>query len=90
MKRLFIIAMVSLSVLYMCDYFLIRYRIQNNHDPFGVVQVERYYTVPQKNGSTEFFYGEPEKEACVHSLFPHFGDNPCWYANRRKEKRIDL
>jgi hypothetical protein len=55
-----------------------------------VVQIRRYYAVPQKNGRTEFSPAEPESRTCVHSLFPHLGCSPCWYVNRHTQKRIDM
>ena len=90
MKRLLIIALVSLSILYIADYGVIRYRMATNRTAFGVVTVERYYAVPQKNRKTEFYFDQPENQSCVHSLFPHFGYSPCWYLNRKKVKRINM
>ena len=37
-----------------------------------------------------FIFDEPESRTCVHSLFPHLGQPPCWYAERRNVKRTDL
>ena len=90
MKRVLILAALLLSVLYIGDYLSVRYRIQNRRDPFGAVEIQRYYAVKQKDGKTEFIFDQPETQVCVHSLFPHFGSSPCWYVNRRKLKRIDM
>jgi hypothetical protein len=53
---------------------------------FGTVQVHPYYAVRKKNKQIEFMFLDPRTEVCVHSVFPHFGNRPCWYAERRKER----
>lgn len=90
MKRILVAALISLSVLYIGDYVLIRYRMAKNRTPFGVVAIQRYYAVPQKNRKTEFYFDQPEMQRCVHSLFPHFGYSPCWYLNRKQVKQISV
>jgi hypothetical protein len=52
--------------------------------------VRRYYAVPQKSGKIEFLHADPQEQNCVHSLFPHMGDAPCWYMLRHTEQRIDM
>jgi hypothetical protein len=89
-KRILVVVLVSLSLLYIGDYVSIRYRMARNRVPFGAVTVQRYYAVPQKNRKTEFYFDQPETQACVHSLFPHFGYSPCWYLNRKKVKQIKV
>ncbi len=86
MKRVLIIAAVLLSVLYLGDYAVVR----TSRNPFGVVQIRRYYAIPQKNGRTQFSPADPESRTCVHSLFPHMGCSPCWYVSRHTQKRIDM
>ena len=86
-----VLSLVLLTIAaYVSDYFLLRYRIATNRNPFGTAQVQRYYAVPRKDGKTEFFFDQPVNEPCVHSLFPHAGEPPCWYAVRKKEKRVNL
>lgn len=89
-KRILVVTLLSLGILYVCDYLSLRYRIPNHRDPFGSVNIQPYYAVPRKDGRTEFLLDEPRTERCVHSLFPHFGDNPCWYVSRRADRRIDM
>jgi hypothetical protein len=89
-KRVLIIAFVSLSILYIGDYISIRYRVAKNRTPFGVVTVQTYYAVPQKNRKTEFYFDQPQNQSCIHSLFPHFGYSPCWYLNRKRVKQINM
>ena len=82
--------MVSLGALYAGDYSILRYRIWRGREPYGQVTVHHYDAVPLRNGKTEIFPLAPDNETCVHSLFPHFAFNPCWYVSRHTEDRIDL
>ena len=85
-------ALVCLALLLLVfggDYLSLRYRIPGRPQ-FGQITVEVLYAIHQKNGKTEYQIGQPEIDQCVHSLFPHFGCNPCWYANRHTERRIDI
>ncbi|HEY6291364.1 MAG TPA: hypothetical protein VI455_07375 [Terriglobia bacterium] len=90
MKRILLDAALLLAMLYAGDYLFVRYRIPKSRDPFGSVQVQRYYAVMKKDGKPDFYFQPPETQTCVHSLFPHLGYRPCWYLNRRKVQRIDM
>jgi hypothetical protein len=89
-QRTLLGALVLLVLIYAGDFLLLRYRIATNHGPFGTDTVRTYYAVPQKNHKTEFLFDEPQDETCVHSLFPHLGDEPCWYLSTHKDQRIDI
>jgi hypothetical protein len=84
------IAVLVLILLYSSDYLLARYRVAKGLNATGTVEVVNYSAVPEKNNREEFFYGDPETEECVHALFPHFGDAPCWYTGKTREERTDL
>jgi hypothetical protein len=78
-------------IAYAGDYGLLQLRIHNgNGNAFGTVTVHRYYAVPQKSGKLEFLSTDPQDQTCVHSLFPHLGNAPCWYLVRHTEQRINL
>jgi hypothetical protein len=89
LKRILLIAGVALVVLYGGDYLRVRYRMAHPQagDAFGSVTVVDATTL--KNGKTEFFLDQAQKQVCVHALFPHFGDSPCWYASRKTVKTIE-
>lgn len=78
------------AVLYGGDWVCLRYRIWRHGDGFGSVTVTPVYVIHEKNGRTEYQVAPPQDEACVHSLFPHFGYGPCWYVSRHTEKRIEI
>jgi hypothetical protein len=75
---------------YICDYCSLRFQIPGGRPQFGQVAVNTLYVIQQKNGKTEYQFGQPETDLCVHSLFPHFGSNPCWYATRHTERRVEI
>jgi hypothetical protein len=94
LKRILIrvlVAVVAAGVLaYSGDYLWLQYRILKAQNPYGTVRVNGYDAVPLKNGKTEFYPLDPVDQTCVHSLFPHFGDPPCWYLERHADRRVDL
>ena len=88
-RALAALVIVSASA-YVLDYLVLRFRIASNRQPFGSITVHPYYAVPQKGQKTEFILGDPTVQQCVHSLFPHMGDNPCWYLTTHTDQRIDM
>jgi hypothetical protein len=86
MKRILFVVAAALCLLYAGDWVSVRYR----SEPFGAVQVRRYYAIPQKDGRTQFTFDKPENQSCVQSLFPHLGLTPCWYLRRHPVQRIDF
>jgi hypothetical protein len=89
-KRILIVVGSVLCLTYAGDYTSVRFRIPKGRDPFGTVQVRSYYSVMKKNGKPDFYFNPPENQACVRSLFPHFGYSPCWYLKRHKVQKIDV
>lgn len=75
---------------YLIDYAVLRLRIAAGKTPFGTVKVRPVYAVPQKNHSTEFLAGDVQDQTCVHSLFPHLGDTPCWYLEGPREPQVSM
>ena len=72
------------AVAYLVDYATARTR----EDAITTVEVAKYYSIPLKNGQTQFSFAGNKDIACVKSLFPHFGDSPCWYLKRHNEEWI--
>ncbi len=88
MKR-FLLLVVLLGILvYAGDFLSFQLPIPSGRPQFGSVEVHRYYAVPYKNKTTGFMFDQPATETCVHSLFPHFGNPPCWYLSRHKQQEI--
>jgi hypothetical protein len=92
-KRYLALTFASLAgfllALYLGDYLFLSLRIHRGN-AFGSVTVRRYYAVLQKSGKIEFLHADPQDQNCVHSLFLHMGDEPCWYLLHHTEQRIDM
>ena len=94
MKRILIIAVVGIllavALVYVCDYAALRYRFPNNRAQFGSVIVQRTWIIPMKGGrSQQYVFDPPAPQDCVNSLFPHFGDPPCWYLSRHTKQQVN-
>jgi hypothetical protein len=90
MKRAGLFLVLLLAAVYGGDYLSVVFRIPGNRDPFGSVKIKRYISVQLKGNKTEFYPADPEVQQCVYSLFPHFGDSPCWYVTRHTVKHIEM
>jgi hypothetical protein len=81
---------LAAALAWICDYLVLRLRIATNHEPFGTVLVDPVYAVPRKDQKMEYMVGDPTNQECVHSLFPHMGDSPCWYLSRHTSQQVDM
>jgi hypothetical protein len=86
-KRILIAAIVLLGGIYLLDYVSVRHRMaaQKKGDPFDVVTYPHILEIPQKGNRVEYALDAQSpmmSEACVHSIFPHYGYVPCWYVHR--------
>jgi len=88
-KKSLITLTVVLLAVYLADELLFLHKLHTTA-AYCMVDILTYTTVPEKNNRIEFFAGDPEIVPCVHALFPHAGDAPCWYISQHKEKRTDL
>lgn len=79
-------AVVFAIVLYAIDYIYARVR----KAPFANVRVDQYYAVAEKFNMTAYERGTAVTERCVYSLFPHFGNSPCWYLMRHTLRYIKV
>jgi hypothetical protein len=83
MRRKAFFMVLFLCVLYLGDALAFWLPIPPGRQQYGVVQIQRYYAMPLKGGKTEYGSDGTETQTCVHSLFPHQGLPPCWYASRK-------
>jgi len=89
MKRILLAMAVILAVLYIGDYLRVRYKMWKPKAGAAFGSVTVYDSVTLKGGKTEILFDQPQTAECVYSLFPHFGDSPCWYARRKTVKGLD-
>lgn len=87
-KRGLIAVLALFVVVYASDYSLLRYRMKKDNGAAAVGTVTSYYATALKDGRLQIFTDQPQTETCVHSLFPHSGLRPCWYASRNNVKTI--
>jgi hypothetical protein len=94
-KRILIVSVAALAVLFIGDYLSVRIRAMHPKptDPFESLKTLRVLAIPEKNGKTEFEVDAQNPEqtvTCVHSLFPHMGYSPCWYVKPRLNQPISM
>jgi hypothetical protein len=87
-RRLAVILPLALAAIYAGDYLSARYRIPNNRQTLGTVQVRTSYAVKLKNGRVDYELGDTYNQACLRSLFPHLGYETCWYLRRHSDNVI--
>ena len=80
---------LAAALVWTLDYLSLRLRIPNRAQ-FGTVMVVRSYAIPQKDRKTEYTFDPPAPQSCVNSLFPHFGDLPCWYLSRHRRQQVNV
>ena len=94
-KRI-LIAFVSAALLvYAGDFVSVRVRMVHPKpgNPFETVTALRILAIDEKGNKTEYSVDplQPQQTAeCVHALFPHNGDRPCWYLKRKFAQTIPM
>lgn len=95
LQRTAIALVATVVVLFVADYLLLRAKLMwpKLGRGTGTVTLERIYAIPQKNGRVEYELDANQPEVtlpCVHSLFPHMGNSPCWYLQQNSTKPIPV
>ncbi len=80
--RWLLLALLLLALAAGCEDLILRYRLKQGAGKAVLDQVTIYSAAELKNGRVEVYFDRPELRECVHALFPHFGDAPCWYVKR--------
>ena len=83
-------AVLVIAAFYIGDLIVLRARAAMHGNAFGTVTVHRFYRIAQKNGRNELDYDGDYVYDCARSIFPHAGDQPCWYLSRHTEQWIDI
>lgn len=90
MRRLLLAAILVVGIIYAGDYASVRFRIPPSRNPFATITVQRSYAVIKKDGKPDYYFDPPHDQTCVRSLFPHFGDQPCWYLSRHRNQQVTM
>lgn len=94
-KRIVIGIIVVAAFIYVGDYLSVRVRMihAKPDNPFETITAMRILAIDEKGSKTEFTVDSvhPQQTAtCVHSLFPHYGDPPCWYLKKKFAQPIPM
>lgn len=94
-KRVVIGIVVAVFAAYIADYVVLRAKVMFPAlgAATGTVQMTRLYAIAQKNGRVEYELDANQPEVtipCVHSLFAHMGNSPCWYLRQNATKPIPV
>ena len=81
-RRVLVAAVIALFAVYVCDYIVLRIRMARGGPNAALGSVTVVYGAALKDGRATLFTDQPQLETCVHSIFPHLGYSPCWYASR--------
>jgi hypothetical protein len=84
-----------LACVYVADFLVLRVRMlkATPTSPFESMTRTRILAIAQKGGKTDYQIDQVqpvETLTCVHSLFPHYGDQPCWYLKPRLNQPIKI
>ena len=95
LERILGILLGAAVLLYTADYLYLRYRMLHASptSPFESLTRTRVLAIPQKNGKFDYQIDQTlpvETLTCVHTLFPHYGDQPCWYVKPRLNQPIPV
>lgn len=86
---------LALALVYTGDSISLRVRMTHAtlSDPYETVTALRILAIADKGNKTEYTIDQvqPQQTAeCVHALFPHNGDLPCWYLKRKFAQPIPM
>ena len=90
MKRAFIIVIAVGLATFFVDYISARFHIPRSRQVLDCIQVLRDFGIHLQDKTIEYTAAMPVEEECVLSLFPHFGDPPCWYLRRHTRQHVEL
>ena len=81
-----LVLLVGFVVIYFGDYALFLLR----GSPLSKVTINQFQSVPLKGTKIEYDYLGTSDVPCSQSLFPHAGQNPCWYLRRNPNQNTSL
>jgi hypothetical protein len=76
------VAVLLAALAWMADWLLLRHKAAQDGEAFGEVEVHYQYAVRLKNKRVEQNPESVQTVECVHSIFPHYDETPCWYLER--------
>ena len=94
-RGVLIAVVLAVAIVYVGDFAWVRVRMMHAKpgSPFETVIALRILAIDEKGNKTEYSVDplQPQQTAeCVHALFPHNGDPPCWYLKRKFAQTIPM
>jgi len=88
-------AAIALAAVWVADaaWFYVRRSYPRAGNASGSVHRVRLLAIPDKGNKVEFQVDalQPEEDVpCASSIFPHGGQNPCWYVVRHAKDPIPM
>ena len=95
LKRVLFSAAILLVVTYCVDSASVwlRSRHATASDPYETLTAPRVYAIAEKGNKTEYQIDADnpvQQVTCVHALFPHGGQAPCWQVQRTLHQTIPM
>jgi hypothetical protein len=84
-KPVLVGALLIAVIVWVCDDLLLRRKVARD-EGYGEVEIHQRYAVRLKNKQTEYRSVKPHSEECVHSMFPHEEESPCWYLEKYADR----
>jgi hypothetical protein len=86
LRRAFVPAVIVLCTLFIAlyagDYAVLRFRMAQGGPNSVLSTVTILYAAPIRGDKLSVFTDQPERQACVRSIFPQLTYRPCWYLRR--------
>ena len=78
-------ALLLAAIVWIFDDLSLHRKMARN-EGYGEAMVHQRYAVSLKNKQVEYRSVKPYLQECVHSLFPHQGESPCWYVEKYADR----
>jgi len=93
--RVIVAVLLLTAFAFVLDYIVLRVRMLHATASFPLEHLTRHrlLAIKVKNGTYEYELDEAnptETLTCVHTVFPHLGDQPCWYLKPHLDKPIPI
>ena len=94
-KFTLIALLAVVALVYAYDFTSVRLRMRHATatDPFETITALRILAIDEKGNKTEYSVDPTQPQqtgVCVHALFPHGGNMPCWYLKKKFAQPIPM
>ena len=95
LKRIALALLLLVLLVYLGDSVsvFLRARHATSTNPYETITAYRILAIGEKGNKTEYDVDQinpTQSGECVHALFPHKGDPPCWYLQHKFAQPIPM